>query len=54
MPDYQALEKRFKEILDLRRRPVAVSFPAELPEGIEKFSGSQPAGCSFWRPTGER
>jgi len=49
MPDYQALEKRFKEILDLRRRPVAVSFPAELPEGIEKFSGSQPAGCSFWR-----
>jgi uncharacterized protein (DUF169 family) len=49
MPDYQALENRFQQILNLKRRPVAVSFPGDLPEGIEKFSGSQPAGCSFWR-----
>jgi uncharacterized protein (DUF169 family) len=49
MPDYQALEALFQQILNLKRRPVAVSFPAEVPEGIEKFSGSQPAGCSFWR-----
>jgi uncharacterized protein (DUF169 family) len=53
MPDYQALENRFQQILSLKRRPVAVSFPAELPEGIEKFSGSQPAGCSFWRLAAE-
>jgi uncharacterized protein (DUF169 family) len=53
MPDYQALESRFQQILDLKRRPVAVTFSAEIPEGIEQFSGSQPAGCSFWRLAGE-
>jgi uncharacterized protein (DUF169 family) len=49
MPDYRALEKRFKEILDLRLRPVAVGFPAEAPASVEKFTGSEPSGCSFWR-----
>lgn len=53
MPDYQALENRFQQILDLKRRPVAVSFPAQVPAGIEQFSGSQPAGCSFWRLAAE-
>lgn len=49
MPDYRALENRFREILNLRRRPVAVSFPSQAPASIEKFVGSQPSGCSFWR-----
>jgi uncharacterized protein (DUF169 family) len=49
MPDYKTLEKRFQEILDLKQRPVAVAFRAEAPQAAEKFSGSQPAGCSFWR-----
>jgi uncharacterized protein (DUF169 family) len=53
MPDYQALENQFQQILDLRRRPVAVAFRAEVPESIEKFSGSEPAGCSFWRLAAE-
>jgi uncharacterized protein (DUF169 family) len=53
MPDYQALENRFQQILDLKRRPVAVAFPAEVPEGAEQFSGSEPAGCSFWRLAAE-
>ena len=53
MPDYQALEERFQEILDLKQRPVAVSFRAEVPMGTEKFSGSEPAGCSFWRLAAE-
>jgi uncharacterized protein (DUF169 family) len=53
MPDYQALENTFQEILDLKRRPVAVAFPAEVPEGAEQFSGSEPAGCSFWRLAAE-
>jgi uncharacterized protein (DUF169 family) len=53
MPDYQALENRFQQILDLKRRPVAVAFPAEVPEGTEQFSGSEPAGCSFWRLAAE-
>jgi len=49
MPDYRALENQFHEILNLRHRPVAVSFPGDAPASVEKFSGSQPSGCSFWR-----
>ena len=29
MPDYQALENKFQQILNLSRRPVAVAFRAE-------------------------
>jgi len=53
MPDYKALEKRFQEILDLKQRPVAVAFRAEVPKGTDQFSGSEPAGCSFWRLAAE-
>jgi uncharacterized protein (DUF169 family) len=53
MTDYRALEKRFQQILDLKRRPVAVAFRSEPPEGTEQFSGSEPAGCSFWRLAAE-
>jgi uncharacterized protein (DUF169 family) len=49
MPDYKALEKQFQQILNLRRRPVAVAFRDEAPASVEKFTGSEPAGCSFWR-----
>jgi uncharacterized protein (DUF169 family) len=53
MPDYKALENQFQQTLHLRRRPVAVSFRAEVPAAVEKFSGSEPAGCSFWRLAAE-
>jgi len=49
MPDYKALEKEFQRILGLIRRPVAVSLRDDAPRGVEKFSGSEPSGCSFWR-----
>ena len=49
MPDYHALEQQFQRILDLKRRPIAVSFRDEPPAGLEKFEGSEPSGCSFWR-----
>jgi uncharacterized protein (DUF169 family) len=53
MPDYKALENQFQQFLDLSRRPVAVTFRAEAPGPAEKFSGSEPAGCSFWRLAAE-
>src|SRR5690242_16810942 len=53
MPDYKALEKQFQEILALKRRPVAVSFPNEAPASLEKFEGAVPSGCSFWRLASE-
>ena len=30
-------------------RPVAVTFLDAEPAGVSKFSGTEPAGCSFWR-----
>ncbi len=33
----------------MSRRPVAVTFLDTEPVGIAKFSGTEPAGCSFWR-----
>jgi uncharacterized protein (DUF169 family) len=53
MPDYKSLENQFQQILNLSRRPVAVSFPADAPASVQKFSGSEPAGCSFWRLAAE-
>ncbi len=53
MPDYQALENKFQQILNLSRRPVAVAFRADVPASMQKFSGSEPAGCSFWRLAAE-
>ena len=49
MPDYQTLEARFREILSLKKRPVAISFPPLAPAGVDKFVGSEPSSCSFWR-----
>jgi uncharacterized protein (DUF169 family) len=49
MSDYQALEQRFQQILNLKQRPVAVIVSGEAPAGVENFSGSAPAGCAFWR-----
>jgi uncharacterized protein (DUF169 family) len=53
MPDYQALENQFQRVLNLSRRPVAVAFCGEAPAKTEQFSGSEPAGCSFWRLAAE-
>jgi uncharacterized protein (DUF169 family) len=43
------MENRLREILGLKQRPVAVSFPHQPPARVEKFAGSEPSGCSFWR-----
>ena len=53
MPDYIAIEQQFQRILNLSRRPVAVAFRADVPASMQKFSGSEPAGCSFWRLAAE-
>jgi uncharacterized protein (DUF169 family) len=47
--DYSIMELRFCEILDLSRRPVAVTFCEHPPASIPKFAGEEPSGCSFWQ-----
>ena len=49
MQDYSALEKRLIEGLGISRRPVAVAFRQNAPDGVSRFAGIVPSGCTFWR-----
>jgi uncharacterized protein (DUF169 family) len=49
MTNWKELEKQFTTRLRFDRRPVAVTFLDYEPAGVSKFSGTEPAGCSFWR-----
>jgi uncharacterized protein (DUF169 family) len=49
MTNWKELEKQFVARLSLSQRPVAITFLDAEPAGVSKFSGSEPAGCSFWR-----
>jgi uncharacterized protein (DUF169 family) len=49
MANWMELEKQFAARLSMSRRPVAVTFLDAAPAGVAKFSGTEPAGCSFWR-----
>src|ERR1700691_4879001 len=49
MVNWKELEKKFAARLALGRRPVAVTFLDAEPARVAKFSGTDPAGCSFWR-----
>ena len=43
------LEETLTTDLRLTRRPIAIAFRPAPPEGVAKFTGSQPSSCSFWR-----
>jgi uncharacterized protein (DUF169 family) len=47
--NYRELEATIVTFAGLRKRPVAVKFLEAAPTGIEKFTGTEPSGCSFWR-----
>jgi uncharacterized protein (DUF169 family) len=49
MSDWASVEQRLQEVLGLTRRPVALAFRDEPPEGPSPFAGSEPSSCSFWR-----
>ncbi len=53
MRNYKQLEEQITTPLNLHRRPVAVAFRQNPPAGVEKFQGTQPSGCSFWRIAAE-
>ncbi len=52
MTQLMSLESTLNTELGLTRRPVAVSFLDSPPQGVEKFTGTEPSGCSFWRLAG--
>jgi uncharacterized protein (DUF169 family) len=49
LPNYREMDHLFSSALGEGRRPVAVAFRDAAPEGVERFSGSEPSGCSYWR-----
>jgi uncharacterized protein (DUF169 family) len=51
--NHRALEQQLTEYLSTPRRPIAVAFRPTAPAGVEKYGGSQPSGCSFWRLAGD-
>ena len=46
---WKNLEERISAAVKLPKRAVAVAFLDQAPEGLEKFDGTEPSGCSFWR-----
>src|SRR6266481_502507 len=46
---WTALEERFGKAVKTERRPIAVAYADAPPTGVERFEGSEPSGCSFWR-----
>jgi uncharacterized protein (DUF169 family) len=46
---WKELETRFAKAVELERRPIAVAYLDDAPEGVQRFEGSEPSGCSFWR-----
>ena len=53
MADYRQLEEQFSANLGLERRPVAITAMTAVPQGVGKFTGTAPSGCSFWRLASE-
>jgi uncharacterized protein (DUF169 family) len=43
------LEGRFRRASEFQRRPVAVAYLDAPPQAVERFAGTEPSGCSFWR-----
>ena len=50
---YQQIEEQFSTHLGLVRRPVAIAARDAAPAGVEKFNGTVPSGCTFWRLASE-
>ena len=53
MTDYRQIERQLSSDLGLTRRPIAIAFLETPPSGIDKFVGTVPSGCTFWRLASE-
>src|SRR5215213_7733791 len=53
MADFRQIEQQLATTLALRHRPVAISLRDAVPDGVTKFEGTVPSGCTFWRLASE-
>lgn len=51
--NWKELEQKITVAVKIRKRPVAVAFLDAAPAGVERFEGTEPSGCSFWRLAAE-
>src|SRR3984957_13428752 len=51
--NWSELEHRIGAAVKLGRRPVAVAFVDAAPANVERFAGTEPSSCSFWRLAAE-
>jgi uncharacterized protein (DUF169 family) len=51
--NWPEIEQPILKVVKTGLRPVAVAFLDGEPEGVKKFVGTQPSGCSFWRLAAE-
>jgi uncharacterized protein (DUF169 family) len=51
--NYKELERRMAAAAKLPHRPVAVAFLDTIPTNMQKFQGTEPSSCSFWRLAAE-
>jgi len=54
MTDFVSIARTLSDSLHLSLPPVAVSFADHVPEGVQTFNGSVPAGCRFWQEAATR
>jgi uncharacterized protein (DUF169 family) len=47
--NWKQVEEKISAAIKLSRRPVAVSFLDAPPSYVQKFDGTEPSSCSFWR-----
>jgi len=47
--NWSEVEQKITAAVKLTKRPVAVAFLDAVPAGVEKFAGTEPSSCSFWR-----
>src|SRR6202142_2888984 len=47
------VESQIGAVVNSSRRPVAVTFLDAAPANVQKFEGTEPSSCSFWRLAAE-
>ena len=53
MANWKEIERQIAAVTKAGRKAVAVTFLDAPPPNIEKFEGTEPSGCSFWRLAAE-
>ncbi|MBZ5647670.1 MAG: DUF169 domain-containing protein [Acidobacteriia bacterium] len=47
--DYRTIESRITSVVQLEKRPVAITFAAKPPAGVPRYEAMAPSGCTFWK-----